>query len=207
MIAIKKHLGKTAIFLNAKPIQSDYNNIKEENQGVDMIVDRIEQFNQKVPDLVSERMREWLINSKYFDLPASTKYHGVFDGGLYLHSMEVTKMLEEYTASGLCKWDRVESPFIIGMFHDLCKIDFYIKVDGEWEYRRNRIYPGHAENSIILLQRFIELTDQEIACIRWHMGAFSSKEDWSYYSRAVSRFQEVLYTHTADMHASKVVGI
>lgn len=171
---------------------------------VNKIDKRVEDFEKSAPDIVCPRLRDWLSDNKYFELPASTKYHGAFDGGLYLHSRGITRMLEEYTAAGLCKWEREESPFIIGMFHDLCKIDFYTKIDGEWEYRRNRMYPGHGENSVIILQKFMELTDQEIACIRWHMGAFCGKDDWNYLGRAVARYPEVLYTHTADMYVSKV---
>ena len=48
---------------------------------------------------------------------------------------------------------------------------------------------------------------QEAVCIRWHMGAFDTKENWNVYGNAVACDQNVLYTHTADMYASRVLNI
>ena len=44
-------------------------------------------------------------------------------------------------------------------------------------------------------------------CIRWHMGAFDDKDNWSCYGNAVERYETVLWTHTADMYASRVQGV
>ena len=44
-------------------------------------------------------------------------------------------------------------------------------------------------------------------CIRYHMGAFTDKKEWSFYTRAVQQYKNVLYTHTADMLASQVDGV
>ena len=59
-----------------------------------------------------------------------------------------------------------------------------------------------------MLSRYMKLTDEEIACIRWHMGAFEKDPKmWDYYSRAIEIYPNVLYTHTADMIASRIVGV
>ena len=50
-------------------------------------------------------------------------------------------------------------------------------------------------------------SSREIACIRWHMGAFDDKELWKSYTLAVKLYPNVLYTHTADMHAAHIMGI
>lgn len=47
----------------------------------------------------------------------------------------------------------------------------------------------------------------EMLCIRWHMGAFDDKENWNSYGRAVTNFPNVLYTHTADMIAARILGV
>lgn len=51
------------------------------------------------------------------------------------------------------------------------------------------------------------LTEEEIMCIRYHMGAFVEKEELRDYTGAVHRYANVLWTHQADMLASHVVGI
>ena len=66
-----------------------------------------------------------LTESGFFTAPASTKYHGAYAGGLFDHSLNVTKALLVLTESNGLKWLRPESPYIVGMFHDICKQDQY----------------------------------------------------------------------------------
>lgn len=143
----------------------------------------------------------------FFSAPASIGYHGSYDGGLLDHSIEVAKSLCSFTKLLHLQWERKESPFLIGLFHDLCKADSYKKINDKWTWNQDEVMPGHAEKSIIMLQQFMILTEEEIMCIRWHMGAFDTKENWVYYNRAISMYNNVLWTHTADMVASKIVGI
>ena len=53
----------------------------------------------------------------------------------------------------------------------------------------------------------VPLTEEEMLCIRWHMGAFDDKENWNSYGRSVTLFPNVLYTHTADMIAARILGV
>lgn len=146
----------------------------------------------------------------FFTAPASTKFHGAYEGGLFDHSLEVTKSLVNLTEKLGLKWERPQSPYIVGMFHDICKCDIYvwdIETD-KYKYNNDQIIPGHGEKSIIMLQKYIVLTDEEIACIRWHMGAYETDPKmWEYYGRAIETYPNVLYTHTADMIASRIVGV
>ena len=54
-----------------------------------------------------------------------------------------------------------------------------------------------------MLQGHISLTGEEAACIVYHMGAYE-KDMWDGYDAAIRQYPNVLYTHTADMLASKV---
>ena len=146
----------------------------------------------------------------FFTAPASTKYHGAYEGGLFDHSLEVAKQLINLTDKLGLKWSSPNSPIVIGLFHDLCKCDNYvwdIETDS-YKYNPEIILPGHGEKSVIMLQKLIPLTDEEIACIRWHMGAYEKDPKmWEYYGRAIENYPNVLYTHTADMIASKIIGV
>lgn len=147
----------------------------------------------------------------FLTAPASTKYHGNYEGGLFDHSEATYDSLQSLTIGMGLKWERPESPLIVGLFHDLCKIDSYVKTpDGEYPYCHNEqnCIDGHGEKSVIYLQKYIDLTDEEIACIRWHMGAYEKDTGkWDYYDRAIRLCPNVLYTHTADMIASKIKGV
>lgn len=146
----------------------------------------------------------------FFKAPASTKYHGAYSGGLFDHSLEVAKALVNLTDKLGLKWENDSSPYIVGMFHDFCKIDNYITdfESKKYIYNPEIIIPGHGDKSVIMLQKYMTLTDEEIACIRWHMGAYETDTKmWDYYGRAIEKYPNVLYTHTADMIASKIVGV
>ena len=66
---------------------------------------------------------------------------------------------------------------------------------------------GYGDKSVMMLSEFTRMTEEEILCIRYHMGAFTDKEEWRDYTRAVNKYATVLWTHTADMLASHVEGV
>lgn len=182
---------------------------------------RIELFEGFIGDKISKEFKKWLTDNGFFTAPASTKYHGAYEGGLFDHSYEVAQVLIDMTNRLDLKWERPESPYIVGMFHDLCKIDNYLTVEDEagdtmmgtgevkgrevyFEYNPNVVLKGHGDKSIMLLSQFMTLTEEEIYCIRFHMGAYEGQDQWDNYDRAIRKYETVLFTHTADMYASKV---
>lgn len=181
---------------------------------------RLNIFADMMKNEVSSEFQQWLIDKGFFLAPASTIYHGNYEGGLFDHSLAVTEELVMMTEKLNLNWCRRESPWIVGMFHDLCKIDSYNKVvdkegvpmfgsddiSGEqshFEHNDKMLLKGHGDKSIILLSQFMTLTEEEILCIRYHMGAYETK-DWNEYDAAIEKYPTVLFTHTADMIASKI---
>lgn len=159
--------------------------------------------------IISNSFYTWLIENGFKKAPASTKYHGAYEGGLYQHSCNVTRELLNLTEKLGLKWQRIESSWIVGMFHDICKIDQYEKriVDEynnkEWLYNEDTPLKGHGSKSVMLLSQFMTLTEEEILCIRYHMGAYET-DDWQQFDLAIKKYPNVLFTHTADMLASKL---
>lgn len=184
---------------------------------------RIEMFHKMMGDHISKEFYEWLIENGFFTAPASTKYHGAYEGGLFDHSMAVAEALVQFTYDNWLKWSDERSPLIVGMFHDLCKIDKYEKIidvegvqfmgldepkdeESHFEYNNQTFIPGHADKSVMMLAQHMQLTEEEILCIRYHMGSYETKE-WNFYDRAIKKYENVLWTHHADMYASKVKGV
>ena len=153
---------------------------------------------------------EELLASDFFKAPASTKYHGAYVGGLFDHSMNVANALCYFTGAQLSNpWMRPESPLLVGIFHDACKIGKYdvnTTNDGFiWAPSEDfAIYGGHGAESVIRVQQWIQLTQEEAMCIRFHMGAYE-KEDWEAFDKAIKKYPNVLWTHMADMAASKLL--
>lgn len=158
---------------------------------------------------VSEDFVEYLKSSGYFSLPASVGHHNNITGGLVNHSMAVAETLLTLTTRNHLRWSRPGSPVIVGLFHDLCKMEAYEPDYSNSSFcytdKRNHLYTGHGEKSVLMLAPWIPLTAEEIACIRWHMGAFDEKENWSHYTAAVRKYPNVLWTHQADMIAAHIL--
>lgn len=166
-----------------------------------------------------QRVIEFLYEkTDYFYGPSSTKWHAAYPGGGFDHAFGVTECLVELTHKGVCKpWQRVVSPFIVGLLHDVTKLGAYLKrervntitggIDSWYEYNPNhhKLSDIHGEDSLLKILYHMPLTEEEQLCIRWHMGAYEGKDSWAGYDEAIRKFPNVLWTHTADMYASKVM--
>ena len=188
------------------------------------VKDRIEQFMNfmQLPDgtpITTPELIDWLIAHGFFLKPAAIKHHGNHTGGLFEHSLMVASVLVDMTQCLDLKWSRPESPYIIGMLHDVCKLDDYtdknasdvvvmgggsvVSSNPEWVYNDEQMFKGHGSKSVQMLSTIMSLTEEEMYCIRFHMGAYVTDE-WNFYDNAIRKYENVLWTHTADMYASKV---
>lgn len=153
-----------------------------------------------------DKFMEWLNENGYFDVPASIHHHGTQSGDLFRHSLKVAEILNDYTKKLGLKWQRPCSPWVVGLFHDLCKMDDYIRDVNGWKREQTPLITGHGDKSVMMLSQFMTLTEEEILCIRYHMGAYEPG-DWEQFDRAIRKYPNVLYTHTADIVASKICDI
>lgn len=173
--------------------------------------ERLNLFDTHVAPYLPFDARSFLLDRGFFTAPASTKYHGSYEGGLFDHSFNVMNYLVNLTRNEGLNWERDSSPYIIGFFHDLCKIDCYKKVvdsdNYHYEYDNKTTFKGHGIKSVLLMSELTRLTEEEVACIVYHMGAFTEKEEWNDYTGAIHKYENVLWTHTADMLASHVMEV
>lgn len=145
----------------------------------------------------------------FFYAPASTKYHGAYPGGLFDHSLYTMRCLVELGRD----WGSKMSPYIVGLLHDLTKVNKYrMEIEAgeipaikychnpDWVERSSI----HGEDSVNKVKNLINLSEEEELCIRFHMGAYETG-DWDEFDRAIRKYPNVLWTHTADMYASKVL--
>ncbi len=177
-------------------------------------------YKENITRAGSEKLLEYLCSesSDFFTAPASTRYHGAYEGGLLEHSLNVYHCLKDYLARPrvreLYHMDfSEESIAISALLHDLCKMNFYTvdyrnakNAQGVWEkvpyYKINDQMPyGHGEKSVYLIQFFMHLRKEEAFAIRWHMG-FSGPEDANTIGRALEMYPLAFALCTADMEAS-----
>lgn len=171
-----------------------------------------------------DNLMEWVEHeTDFFTAPASTRYHGSYEGGLVEHSLNVyDRLVWEMENTVGAGWQEIYSPesiAIIALFHDLCKIDRYVITEkwrkdenGDWEayeayeYNKEKAEMGHGAQSVFYLQKFIQLTELEAQAIFWHMGAY----DISPYATLAACSETFKWnplaflTHRADMAATYV---
>ena len=137
---------------------------------------------------------EWMEKTDFYTAPASIKYHGAFEGGLVVHSLNVFTQLH-YLAGfyGLGEDDGIANPdesiAITALFHDICKVGCY-KTDMRWrkdannrweqyptwKFEEDFAYGGHGSKSVYLVQSFMRLTPEEASAINCHMGQWEATQ-------------------------------
>jgi len=161
----------------------------------------------------------------FFNAPASSNSHGNYKGGLLEHSLIVHENLVKIINLFNLEVDP-NTIIITSLLHDLCKANFY-KADtknvknkkGQWEkvpyFSIDDETPlGHGEKSALILQRYIQLTMEELMAIRWHMAGFDdAARNYSgglSLNNAMNKYPLIAILHMADLAAvnlrEKVVG-
>lgn len=171
---------------------------------------------------------DYLDKGGFFEAPASINRHLCRDGGLAEHSLNVYRMammLREQTVAmrpEVADSLKEDSVVIAALLHDVCKSNIYKKAQkwrkdaqNRWEqydtYEADysRFPAGHGEKSVIMLLRLgLDLSNDEILAIRWHMGAwnlpFQSYEDKCNISEANEHPLTVIL-QSADLLASHIL--
>ena len=180
----------------------------------------IDIFRRNITREGSEALLSFLCSDAcdFFTAPASTRYHGAYEGGLCEHSLNVYDCLVDQLSRprmkemyGINYSD--ESIAIAALLHDMCKINFYrtsfrnVKDEnGRWQsvpyYTIEDSLPyGHGEKSVYIVSGYMKLTRDEAFAIRYHMG-FSGPEDNGTVGQALEMFPLAFALSVADMEAA-----
>lgn len=168
----------------------------------------------------ADKLLDYLLSSQsdFFTAPASTRFHGSYEGGLLEHSINVYYCLKDYLERQRVKEIynleySDESIAIVSLLHDLCKVNCYVKGTrnvkdkaGVWqqvptyEYSDDMPY-GHGEKSVYIVSGFMRLSREEAFAIRYHMG-FSGSEPQNNVGSAFEIYPLAFALSTADMEAT-----
>ena len=176
-----------------------------------------------------EEVIEDLESLGFFTAPASAGHHLNTEGGLVRHSLNTCR-------AALAIWESMkalepslenevkrDSIVIATLLHDVCKSDIYKRTVkkrknalGMWENSEGykvsyKNFPmGHGEKSLVLvLCSGLDLSDDEMLAIRWHMGAWgvnqNSYEDVRSFDTAQKLYPLVAIVHAADCMAANIM--
>ncbi len=200
----------------------------QNNEAKILTPEQIENNKQQIIDIYrncvkregSDKLLDYLVNkSDFFTAPASTRFHGAYDGGLAQHSLNVYNCFKAYLER-----DRVrelynlnasdETIAVCALLHDICKVNVYTRgtrnvkneETGQWEkvptfFFDDGLPYGHGEKSVYMITGFMRLTREEAFAIRYHMG-FSGEENANNVGKAFEMFPLAFALSTADMEAT-----
>lgn len=180
----------------------------------------------RIDDLIAK-----LESSDFFYAPASTKYHGSYEGGLVDHCLSVFDNFKLLVSmKGLDNVISTDSIIILSLLHDFSKMNLYkkefrnkkvysesgSKYDNagkfDWvaeetysmaSYDERFLYGNHEETSEFMVRQYIPLSYPEsVAIINHHAGMSYDSNEVS--SAIIERFPLATILHLADMLACNI---
>lgn len=182
---------------------------------------------------MKEKIKELLLSTKregiedlfdfmdkigFFTAPASTQFHGAYEGALAEHSLNVYELANKLAKLWLSKteYNKLKNSIVIcAILHDLGKCGQFDKPlyvpnilkSGKpsdtkpFEKNKDLMTLQHEIVSCIEVIKFIDLTEDEQLAIAWHNGLYGA------FKYDIQGKETPLYMiiHFADMWASRVI--
>lgn len=162
-----------------------------------------------------DKLIDWLETTDFYRAPASSMFHGNYAGGLVDHILHVYEELKKLCEVYCPEKYTEESIAIVALFHDLCKVNFYIESTrnvkdertGQWYkvpfYKKQETNPigGHGSKSMFLVMHHMHLTEIEAAAINCHMGPWD-KQDYGNPGDVYENNELAWLLHVADERAT-----
>ncbi len=159
----------------------------------------------------------YMEDNGFFEAPCSTNHHLAKEGGLAEHSLNVYKqlhLLNETLQAGIPE----DSIILCALLHDIGKIGDhgkpnYIKAP---ELKSGKApakpyitnpeltYEEHEIRSLLIIERFLELTEEEESAILHHNGLYG-KLDSAFGTHNYDKTKLSFLLHMADMWCSRFV--
>lgn len=179
--------------------------------------------NSKLYERDYSKLKEYLLTSEFFSTPAAAKHHNNFPGGLALHVLNFSEVLEKLILSF---GDKIKinsdpyDPFLVALGHDLNKVGFYSitdfnkKIDNQWvnlkQYGYNSTVDTMPSNYVSLqkMKDVIKLSKSEELSIYWAEGSWSTYANQSLdkaWKNAIDFDHRVYLAHSADMISSQMM--
>ena len=181
----------------------------------------IDIFKSKIKREGADKLLAFLCSegSDFFTAPASTRFHGNYEGGLCEHTLNVYDCLCDILSRPRVREQygiqySEESIAIAALLHDVCKINFYSvsfrnqkNAEGRWEsvpfYTIEDNLPyGHGEKSVYIVSGYMRLTRDEAFAIRYHMGFSADKDNHGNVGKAMEMFPLAFFLNCADTEAA-----
>ena len=176
--------------------------------------DRFIQEMRKVDRDGIDTLLDYMDAAGFFKAPCSGSHHLAKDGGLVEHSLNVLDLARKLNKAWEAEIDE-ETLILVTLLHDLGKMgdhgrSYYVEKilksgkrseSTPFETNKELNYIPHEVRSVMIVERFIHLSDDEEQAILWHNGLYGA------FKYDISSRETALYMilHFSDMWASRVV--
>ena len=164
-----------------------------------------------------EDLIEYIRSIGFYDAPASTRFHGAYNGALLEHSVNVEMLAEKIGVAllGGAEYNKIQDSVIIcALLHDVGKagqfgkplyVDNVLKSGKASDTQPYKTNPElmtlpHEIVSCIEVTKFIDLTEDEQRAIAWHNGLYGAFK----YDIQGNETPLYMIIHFADLWASRV---
>lgn len=187
---------------------------KKKDNAADVIRDRL--LSTKRDGI--EELLDYMDEIGFLTSPASTQFHGAYEGALAEHSVNVLECAEKIGVAllGGAEYNKIQDRVIIcAILHDLGKCGQFgkplyvpnILKSGKpsetkpFETNKDLMTLPHEVVSVVEATKFIDLTEEEQRAIAWHNGLYGC------FKYDIQGKETILYMiiHWADMWASRIV--
>ena len=154
-----------------------------------------------------DKLLEWCDDNDFYTAWASTSFHCNHQGGLFEHTCNVITnalKLADVLGSEVSR----ESIVLCAFCHDLGKCNYYVpnllksgKTSGTKPMKidPNLRIKNHAFRSLMIVSKFLELSESERICILCHDGFFEASN-----REYMLSLDELLYiVHSADLYSAR----
>lgn len=165
-----------------------------------------------------EDLLQYMADIGFLTSPASTQYHGAYEGALAQHSINVLECAEKLGVAWLGgeEYNKIQNSVVIcALLHDLGKCGQFgkplyvpnilksgkVSETKPFETNKDLMTLPHEVVSVIEATKFIDLTEEEQRAIAWHNGLYGC------FKYDIQGKENALYMiiHFADMWASRIV--
>lgn len=138
------------------------------------------------------------ILEKYSDetLALISLFHDLCKANMYVEAYKNKKCYDKVKVAMQPKYN---------IKHDAAGDYFWETVPG---YEIDEKFPfGHGEKSVLILNRYVELSGSEMMAVRWHMGYSEPFQNWNSLRSAQEKYPLAIALHEADMEASSILEL
>ena len=182
----------------------------------------------EIEDADTQGLVEFLDSNDFFTAPASTQYHAAYEGGLCQHSLNVYHnlvKLYEMNKGKVPEYSK-NTLLVVALLHDISKVNFYEKyvvnkkiynekgsksdnmgkfdwfAEDAWKTKDAHdrfVFGTHAQNSLMLVGRFIPLDIEESCAIVNHHCNTNDSNVLYDQSAILEKYPLATLLHLADM--------